>query len=200
MKVVFFHIGMDEYPRLMVESARQFTDDIVQLTDTTTPAISGCETYRFKGNAKELMVFRMEAYASYNQPGLYVDSDVLFRKNPAEVWDRSFDVALTRRQLTIHTETGQNIAEAMPYNAGVIFCRSPLFFSSVLHVLKELPQTMKEWWGDQVAIAAVAPQFNVLELSTTQYNCTFKEHKDMGDPYIVHFKGERKKFMQGGAK
>jgi len=200
MKIVFFHVGPDiTTPTLMVESARRFSDEVVMLTDQVTPEVSGCsEVHRYAGNTEELMLFRMQAYATYNRPGMYVDTDVLIQRDPSPVMTLDFDIAVTERTGPVQSPDGRDITKQMPFNTGVIFCKHPAFFSAMRDSIARMDRDFRVWWGDQIALAVLVPQLACVKLPTAFYNRTFSPKKppeQFASAWVLHFKGDRKPHM-----
>lgn len=197
MKVGFLHVGPDDrLARIMVRSCLDFDYEIVQMTDEVTRAIDGCEVVRLPWDQTKLMTYRLRHLAEFNEPELTVlDTDTVVMKDISGVWSKSFDVALTKRGPT-YDPAGVNVAESMPYNIGVMFCREPAFWKVCLDVCESLPLKRQEWWGDQLAVKAASEKFDLLELDCDPWNYTPQVPSDLGDQAMVlHYKGPRKLWM-----
>lgn len=198
MNVGFLHVGPDlDLPRLMVESVKRHMPGarILQMTDRNTPAIA--ETQRARYDGKHLMTFRMDHLAALPAgEWLILDTDAIVQRDVSGVFKRQFDVALTRRRSPILDPSGVDVTKAMPYNSGVMFCRNPEFWARCAEVCHSLPEDQRVWWGDQLAIAAVAPEFNTLDLPCGEFNYTpGRISEDVSNRAIVHYKGNRKAWM-----
>lgn len=196
MRVAFLHVGKDmRLPRIMAQSVRQFGYDLIQMTDDDTePVDKWCEVRRIPWDGKRLMTYRMRHLAELHVPAMVVDTDVILRKPVADIWQRDFDVALTKRDVVLDT-TGHNVAEEMPYNTGVMFCREPAFWAMAWKRCSELPMAAQDWYGDQLSVAYTAPFFKTLELPCDEWNYSPKTADDLPDVRVWHFKGKRKQWM-----
>ena len=198
MKVGFLHVGADaSLPRIMVESVQQFGYELVQMTDEETPAIEGCSVVRLPWDKTKLMTYRLLHLAELGEPELCVlDTDIIVRRDLSAVWGLPFDVALTRRGATLDTN-GQDVAKAMPYNSGVMFCREPMFWKRAHTICAGYPEKFQTWYGDQLAIKQAAPGFDLLELDVAAWNYPPKFEGDYPDTArVLHFKGRRKDWMR----
>ena len=143
------------------------------------------------------MFFRARCYAAYNQPGIYLDTDMLIRHDLAPIWGLDFDVALTKRSNVIKDPTGQNITIDMPYNGGFAAVRSKTFWPMVWEIMNAKHPDLQQWYGDQFALAEAAKKFKVVELPWAIYNkVIIKKEQDPGNAWILHFKGKGKEFMR----
>jgi hypothetical protein len=204
IKVTFLHVGEDTaLPTLMVASVLKAMPDaqIIQLTDDTTPKVKGVTSVvRKPYDGVNLMTYRMSHLADLEGDWITLDTDILVMKDLRVVFDKDFDVALTRRYGTILSPDGIDIVESMPYNTGVMFSRNKLFWENAYKTLLGMPESAHRWWGDQLSVrlAAEGNRFNVLELSCDTYNYTPKDDKDRKDVFVYHFKGNRKDWMKHG--
>jgi hypothetical protein len=85
---------------------------------------------------------------------------------------------------------------------GVVFSRSPEFWEKVFEHYKNAP---KSWMWIQIATTECAhflrDQFKVLELPGDDYNYTPSSPlEDVSDKAIVHYKGNRKHWMDESGK
>lgn len=198
MKVAFLQVGEDlRLATLMAASARRLGYELLQLTDQRTPSVPGVETVlRLPWNGERLMTYRLQHLAALAEPVLIVDTDVLFERDVSHVWDRPFDVALTRRTGPAPDPNGIDLAEVMPYNTGVMFSRSQAFWQRCHALCREFPEEVQRWYGDQYAVRFAAPEFAVLELPVDPYNYSpAAPEEDVSQRYIIHYKGERKGWM-----
>lgn len=204
INITFLHVGEDvTLPTLMVESVLKAMPgaNIIQMTDDATPAIKGVTSVvRKPYDGVNLMTYRMAHLAALDGAWLTLDTDVLVMKDLRTVFDKDFDVALTRRYGTILSPDGIDIVEAMPYNTGVMFSRNRQFWENCYKTLLGMPESAHRWWGDQLSVrlAAEGNRFNVLELHCDTYNYTPKDDKDRKDVFVYHFKGNRKDWMKNG--
>ena len=202
MKVAFLHAVADhkfkysdinhDFVHMMLESVRRTmpNTDIIHMTDSETPPIPGTITNRLKWEHPNPMIFKMNHMMCLEGDVIILDTDVIVQKDIRPVFNFEFDMALTWRDGPIMTAEGDDLAKTMPYNCGVMFQRSRLFWKRCLeHWFGKNPG----WFADQMAVAAVAPQFNVLRLHCDNFNYTPRSpDEDLSRRYVVHYKGERK--------
>lgn len=198
MLIAFAHTGSNEYIQHFLKSVEGH--ELWQLTDESTPALPGCQVARFERGDKPFILWRAEAYAALNEPGVYLDTDLIVQRNLEAVMALDFDAALAKTKAVVRDPEGVNLTELMPYNGGVVFVKNPEFWPSVVeHMLTQHPDRHR-WYGDQFSLAAVAKRFNIIELPNTLYNYTPKlsdieRNSDLSDKWILHFKGKRKEWM-----
>ncbi len=242
MNIVFFHAEMDEarvpfdkpdYPSMLaaaVLAARRRAPHarVVLLTDERTAMPEHVEfdrVVRRPLDPSQLMYERMRSQRCFlaslddGSNTVFVDADVIVNRDPAGIFDGSFDIALSWR-------TGP--VEA-PFNGGAIFARgSPAalaFFDTMLAayialehcdaIRARFPEGIRGWWGDQLAMAAVVDwnEFArrdsdrmsiagsvVRFLPQRKYNLVMERTTPLSVPdrlqaYLVHFKGARKKHI-----
>lgn len=171
---------------------------IVQMTDEGTEKVEGVDcVQRLPAIGDRPMDYRLRHLAAF--PGgqaVTFDTDIIVRRDFRHVFDKPFDVALTKRDFVMYE--GVNIAEQMPYNTGVMFFRTRDFWWDAWKAARNLSPDMRTWWGDQLAVAEVAGsgRYRVLELECNDYNCTSTKFPEFSkDPYILHYKGARKRAM-----
>jgi hypothetical protein len=198
VKVAFLQVGDDlRLATLMAASAKRLGYALVQMTDERTPAVASAdEVLRLPWDGERLMTYRLAHLAALDGPALIVDTDVLFMRDVQHVWDRPFDVALTRRTGPALDPNGVDLAEVMPYNTGVMFSRSQAFWRRCHELCRGFPEEVQRWFGDQYAVRFAAADFSVLELPVDPYNYSpATPEEDVAQRYIVHYKGERKAWM-----
>ena len=200
MILAFLQVGNDlSLPTLMVDSVRKVMPGlpILQMTDMLTPPVPGVDMIARKEYDGKLMTFRMRHLADLEEDFITLDTDVIVRKDLRHIFESSFDVALTMRQSAVTSLNGIDLAKAMPYNTGLMLSRNPRFWRDALAVLLELKPETHLWWGDQLSVKVVVETGNyaVKTLSCDEYNYTPKSRLDMPDVHMIHYKGERKKWM-----
>lgn len=238
--VVFFHIDLatatqapfekPDYQAMLAHAAavakhRAPGARIVLLTDERTQISADLRldrVVRSRIETVELMVDRLRLARDFLASGeaaenvVFLDTDVAVNRNPAEIFDGSFDVALTWR-----SDPPDN-----PFNAGVVLCRSGApavrFYDHLIASLNELDKYpaaiarfgsggVRRWWGDQLAMAAtvgwtefarrrsdrLAVDGTVVRfLPADDYNLAISPN--LPTPYgldrrfFIHFKGSRK--------
>jgi hypothetical protein len=204
VNVIFYHIGDDvSMPRMLAKSIIKHGHNPVFLTDKLTEDIEDCETHRFDFNGENLVWHRMLCYAEYNQPGIYLDSDMLVMHDLEPVMALDFDVALTKVSHDIIDPNGTNISALMPYNGGFIAVKNDTFLPSMVkHVVDTQNEAgldlTKYWYCDQMTLAEVAKTVNLVELPVKIYNKTVKKPgMDVSGAWVLHFKGRGKGLMNG---
>jgi hypothetical protein len=198
VKVAFLHVGEDlRLPAVMAASAKRLGYELVQMTDERTPAVPGADAVvRLPWDGERLMTYRLQHLAALAEPALIVDTDVMFLRDVRDVWEREFDVALTRRTGPAPDPNGVDLAEVMPYNTGVMFSRSQAFWQRCHELCLGFPPEVQRWYGDQYAVRFAAPEFKVLELAVDPYNYSpSSPDEDVSQKYVVHYKGARKEWM-----
>lgn len=199
MEVVTFHVGGPcVYAPVMIRSAKRFGYRVVMMTDDATPIPEGVdEVVRIPWDGKALMVYRLRHLMEYPRDALFVDTDVVFKRDVSEVMARDFSVALTKRGGVILDPNGVNIVESMPYNAGVMFSKDRNFWARAYRASTYLSPQGRDWYGDQIAIAHAAAHYpRLLELSCDEYNYSpSRKDEDVSGRAIVHYKGKRKPWM-----
>lgn len=200
MRIGFFAQG--EGPHLhiakhLIESARRLMPEVelYLLTDGQT-SIEGVEAIRIAEDMP-MGVRRVQHYATLEGDWVFLDTDVVFKRDVRHVFQQAFDVAIASREGTyMH---GTKYAEIMPYNFGVVFSRCPKFWETLLRHLKTLPPEFQEWGGEQRLMCEMVRTkgcpFDVRILSSA-YNFTpHKEHDDMSHVFVAHYKGPRKAWI-----
>lgn len=213
MDVCFLHIGDDlELPAIMVASVRKVLGAvrIVQFTDGNTPKVPGVNNVIRKSfQDRLLMSFRLEHMADFDhEEAIFLDTDIVVMHDIRFVFERDFNVALTRRGGTIQLLAADpyakyfpsgNVVDYMPYNSGVIFSTANDFWARCLELCRSLPTELQIWFGDQIAIKAVADSgdYMVADLSCDEFNYSPVSAEDRPEnAHILHFKGKRKEWMR----
>lgn len=189
-----------DFARLMLESVRKSMPGVPvhHFTDGVCPGLAGVDKVDRITDAVPMAIRRMMHHAACRGEWLFIDSDIIVQKDVSDVFNDPFDVALTDREGTITNEAAY--AAVMPYNIGVTFSRNPEFWLLVIQYMKTLKMNFQEWEGDQRIICEMVKQkahpFNVKILPGAKYNYPPKSDKDdLSSPSIVHWKGNRKKWM-----
>jgi hypothetical protein len=199
--IAFLLVGDELRPlaEKMVASCKRHmpTVPIMHMRDEKTQEIDRCMSQVLPWDGKRLMLYRGQHLAALPRGDvLSLDVDVIVQRDLRPVFHKPFDVALTKRKGPILDGDGVDIAKLMPYNAGVMFSTRNAFWTRVLEIIKDLPEEAQNWWGDQLAVKAAAPEFNTLDLPCSIYNYTpATEDEDVSDKAVVHYKGNRKDWM-----
>lgn len=196
MKAAFLMAGHNpSYARIMVASVKRTMGcEVVQMSDKHTPQVPGTDYVQRIPFIDPLMCFRFQHIIAMGEGDLLLlDSDTVVKESVEHVFDKDFDVALTKRPVRV------NVPIHIPYNSGVMFSRGPKFWEDCLAHTRTLDDNAQRWYADQVAIAHVAEagKYNVLELQCEDYNWSPTSKEDVSDAKIWHFKGStRKGWMQ----
>lgn len=212
MRVAFMHVDTDWAPHTralaeaMVRSAHAVIPgvEVIHMSGDSTPPIEGADTvFRRSVDPEKMMLSRLEHYKSLPAgDNLFVDTDVIFQKNPEVVFKDEFDVALTRRDGSMYVEK-TNLYALMPYNSGVMFCRNPRFFADCYDHCLTLEEGRKHWFGDQLALKVVVEsgKYLVKELDCHTWNYAPKsDGEDLSSKGIVHYKGRKRKHYAAALK
>lgn len=199
MVIAFLHARQSpDCAALMVAAVKRHMPAVtlLQLTDETTPILDGCVAKRRPWNAK-VMLWRMEHLCDLNESELLVlDTDVIVQANLKPVVWHPFDAALTWRAGPIWDRDGNDVADLMPYNCGVMFARGASFWQACLARMLLMHEDAQAWWGDQIAVRKVAEsgEFRILELKCDEYNYTPSHaDEDVSRRRAVHYKGPNRK-------
>ncbi len=206
MRVGFFatnepYVSMAKH---LLESVRDVMPGVkvFQLGDMKSPLLEGIDGVVVPPAAYlPLERKRVLAQACCEGDWLFCDSDVTIQKDVRAVFDDPFDVAITNRDGTITTEG--DYAKVMPYNMGVCFSRSPQFWLTVDLMIQQLPANFQNWEGEQRVIATIMKSdhhFDIAVLPGMAFNYPPKSSTDdLRHASIVHWKGNRKQWMQRAA-
>lgn len=203
MRVGFFcqtpgeHLDMASH---LVRSVRESMPgvEVFHLTNGGCPAADGVDgVIRLSGDMP-MAIRRVAIHSMLAGDWLFVDTDCVIRKDVRHVFDDEFMVALTDRKGSIWERS--EYGKLMPYNMGVTFSRSPGFWARVLEGMNSVGDDLKQWCGDQLVVCKIAalnvPGIKVLPGRV--YNYTPEKRGDSLDhAAIVHYKGERKKWLTG---
>jgi hypothetical protein len=185
-----------KHARLMLKSVKDVLKcEVIQMTDEDTPELPGVDRV-IRRKRTPLMLFRFEHILALPDSDhtelLLLDSDVLVKRDVSDVFQRDFDVALTRRS--------EPELQVQPYNTGVMFSKNAqAFWRDCLLYTHTYTGEYKEWWGDQFAVRDVAQDkpHKILTLDCDEFNWTPQHPGDSSDARIWHYKGMRKHWMGG---
>ena len=184
----------------MIASARAAMPDeqIVLLTDDTTPMFKGIDKVLRVERTMPLMVWRLKCHQVGHTLGdeiLFVEPDVRFNAGVMEVFSNAFDIAITTRERAV---TLENERRNTPYTLGMTFSRSAEFWRSAKIYCQTLPVEEQGWFGDMLSIAAIIDegQFNVRQLDGAVYNHVVNDPNEAPTgAKALHYKGRRKAFL-----
>lgn len=141
----------------------------------------------------------LEAFASVAGEWLFLDTDVIVRKDVRHVFDKPFDVAVATREGTFRSgEEESKFMALMPYNKGAVFSRSQDFWKDCAKACRTYKTARQHWMGDQQAVNDVIrdEKYDLLVLPK-EYNYPPKsQNDDLKNVFIVHYKGGRKDWMR----
>lgn len=198
MQIGFFVQGEEHLPfaEYLIRSVEQTMPDVdvFQLTDGKCPALG--KVIRIRGDMP-MGVRRIKHYANLEGDWVFVDTDVLFRKDVRHVFEKPFDVALADRKGTLWEHSAY--AKEMPYNFGVVFSRAPEFWRELLPLMEKLPPKYQEWEGEQYLTNQMVqhPRSRFrFEILPSSYNFTpATKEQDVSQKHILHLKGKRKAWI-----
>lgn len=204
MRVAFFHVRQEpRYADIAVFHVKRHMPgvEVLHITDEQTPALAGCTPFRMPWDGRRLMEFRVLLLSQLDGELLSLGTDVVVQRDLSKVFDWPFDAALTQRTTPVYDATGYDVTRAMPFNSDVSFTRGRQFWTAVHKRTQALMDKLGDeengiWYAEQVAMAQVAPQFDVLRLACENFNHTPKtEDEDVSRRFAVHYKGNRKPWM-----
>lgn len=189
MNVAFYWVSGD-YARLgqiAVAAARRAMPQasILHLAGADTPALEGVDEVR-RSAMPHSWSNRCLRQAEVEGDTLFLDTDVVVRRDVSGVFAQPFDVAVARRE-------GAPPDSTKPFNGGVVFCRNPAFY---LAVAQDYAQRTD---GDiEMAFNTVVRSggFSVFELPASVYNFSPKKLTQIPENCaILHYKGGLKPLM-----
>lgn len=198
MLIAFAQTGSNDYwPHFLKSVAGH---ELWHITDMETPAMPGCNVHRVEKKEDEgFILWRAKAYADFNKPGLYCDTDLIIQRDLQGLWALDFDVMLTRSEHRIVTADGFCTSDVMPYNGGVAFVKNKNYWPHILMKIQDMNPEAHKWWGDQLAMAAIINVYRTILLPAGLYNYSpkrdYSDKANLSDKYILHFKGDRKSMM-----
>ena len=219
----FFHVGSDvSLPEMLVNSIKISNpkSEIYQITDNESPEVEkldGC--FRFNGNKKNIMKFRMETYASINikknESAIFLDTDMLvvreineknlFKEKDIVFCERQFDceypVNVNYNDLNMLEFKNIKMGEAWPYLGCFLAIRNKNPIYRMNEIYNILDEKYKRWYGDQTVLKTFASKFpnKITFVGENEYACVPKalfanKNKSASkDVYILHFKGKTSK-------
>lgn len=206
MTVGFYHAGPPSpHAALMVASVRRTMPnvDVVQFSPAGTTLVPGVSALRPTQDQPLIARAVLHAYATVSGEWLFLDTDVLVQRDVRDVWATAFDIAVATREGTFkdEAEARSGCMTSMPFNKGVVFSRSSIFWADALVRICDYSEKRQHWMGDQQAVcdAIASGHYAVAHLPNT-YNYPPKtRHEDVSEKAILHFKGPRKAWMAGRA-
>lgn len=200
LTVCFLHVGdLHHHEPKFIRSVLKTNPEakIVQFTDFKSPEVPGVHEVRRDEINVPIFEYRWRAFATLKGNVACLDTDVIVRKDLSPIFKLDWDIALTRRDRPVIDPNGKDITQLMPFNAGVVFSRSPEWLLKVADTSTDLLK-LDPWYGDQYALAVcVKTQTQrILHLPAEIYNHTPKtQGLDVSRAWIVHYKGDRKGWM-----
>lgn len=181
-------------------------DRLIQFADLESPALEGVDDVVRAGpiGLNNIMLARIGMLREFfrNATGHIVlsDADMLWHKNPGELFDEDFDIGVTWR-------VG---SPAMPYLGGMIFARqgseAALHFIMCWYGLAStLPKVIKGWWGDQITLAFMLGEgkphrtmdwhgvrVKMFDSGRIIHNVRWPDQPAPEGTYATHYKGAKK--------
>ena len=211
----FLHVGEDTRPNLLVKSIRKYFQNsyIYQCTDLTSKEIDGVDkVFRYDGDIKNLMTFRLEIFSLLNiqEKAIYLDTDMLVI-NKFDIDINHCDAILCKRSFALDSLfnasfRGMNLSEyqnmtlgdVYPFLACFTVTKSSDFWKEAFNILKSLDEKFHYWYGDQEALKIIKAKniFNIDTVKESIFACLPEQIDELNLPNIIHFKGAaRKNFM-----
>lgn len=184
----------------LVQSIRKHMpgEEIVHLTDETSPQLIGTDLVRKVPNGK-MLECRIKHYSECEGEWLLLDTDVMVKQSVRDVFnDASWDLALADRNWSHNPQTHEAFTQ-IPYNTGVVFSRNNMFWHFVLDEWSKAKEN--DWNSEQRAVWQVirTGQFRVKILPGMVYNYPPKDQKDpCTGAALVHYKGQTRKLWMRG--
>lgn len=216
MDFVFLHVGPDRTPIGLIESIHKImpNSNVIQISDTNTKPLPNVDKFISIEQTVDIMMFRLEAFSSYDPSGLtvYLDTDMLVVQ-PIEENDLlgTEDVALCKRVfdfdlpfntsfvgLDLSEYKGKSLGEVYPYIACCTVTRSNDFWRSCVESLRLIDPKFQKWYGDQEAMKDVISRgdYKFRELPESVYACLpDRFNPNSMPPKLFHFKGAARKKM-----
>ncbi len=227
--LVFCLIDIDDNPnaewyreaaRLMIASARRAYRGhdmrVVQITDEASQAAEDIDV-RFNASAKvereELMQYRGHCLAEWaletDRPLIFCDVDLLWNTDALTgclLPQQDPRYELTAAPPGIVLTQRKNLLQ--PYNGGLILSqpKQTRFWETYRAMMKSLPEDLRGWWGDQIALAVMMGAPEDAKPARLRFGSTIaclpveivapspkeKPTQVMENP-AVHFKGGKRK-------
>jgi hypothetical protein len=213
--IAFMHTGDQiQLPTLMVRSFRRHNPDfrIVQVADPHSPAIAGVdEVARRAMTDRNIMLFRMRCFAALavEGPTWFLDTDMLCNR-PLRLEEPDTGVAVCLREfgkdaifnhrfggMDMDEYAGRTLGSIYPYVGCATYLNGSDFWADCLRDMEGLDPKFFNWYGDQEAIRNVVESGRrvVGRLRESLYACLPEHAAPSADPYIFHYKGQRKPLM-----
>lgn len=171
--------------------------EIVQFTDDTSPRVPDTDHVQRLPHGP-MLERRLEHYSHCEGDWLLVDTDVQMLRDVRHIFtDTRFDVALTDRNWP-GIPQGDDVMHTMPFNTGVCFSRSSVFWQDVLTTWRAYAPTQRDWLSEQRAVYDVirTGRYRIRILPGQVYNYPPRVIDDeMAGAAIAHFKGQRKQWL-----
>mgnify|MGYP003335078887 FL=1 len=204
LQVGFLYVGpVMPIPQIMVASLKKTMPNarLVQMTDADTLPIPGVDEVIRKPQVDDrFMCYRLLHLRDFPRGDtVFLDVDVIVRRDLATVFDAEFDIGLTYRDDSDRSlRLSPEVREKMPFNTGVMFARASgwAFWEEAYEYSLTLSESEKCWFGDQLAIRHVAEKspLKIVKLPCAQYNYSpWHVDEDVSEKFVVHYKGDRRK-------
>lgn len=213
MQIGFSHVAIDG-PRassalvlLALRAARKALPDvpIVHLTDETTERLPVADAVIRRPRLPIALGCLDHFVAAGAGDWLFLDTDALVQHGfpVREVFrGATWDLAVATRDGTLtEKEVGTKFMARMPFNKGAVFSRTPAFWQDAYDWLAQQSPKLQQWMGDQRAMNVViaAAKYRTLVLDKAFNYPPRRADEDLSERVIVHYKGDRKKWLQAVA-
>jgi len=226
LEFVFFHVGDDiELPAMLVTSIKATNPlaAITQLTDLTSPVVPGVHTVNRHAIRRDaLMMARADSYARLKPTGalrLFIDTDMLVVSEihanhfneQLEIYlcrrhfDRNSPVNISFRDMNMRENTGKTLDQAWPFLGCFIATRTDKWLSWIYQKMLRLEKKYQSWYGDQTALRVLAEQEIGITGTVSERDYAYLFDGNTREIFkllnnkqikILHFKGNRKQYMQ----
>lgn len=192
---------------LLDKSCARFGLEHYCITDPEAAPGIGCNTFAatmqqslmpafFEGQAQFLA-----SWAARGRNVILVGADCLVNRDPAPLFDGSFDIMVTSRQ-----------HERWPINTGAVYIHASTVARMAAMYGRMAKRCGHQWGDDQIEIARMlgpvpvshgdyhSAGLRVRFAPMKRFNDTPKALEQVSDAYIVHFKGPRKHMVADWAR
>ena len=169
---------------------------IVHLTDMTTESFWFADEVQ-RIDEQDIPMAKYRHLSTIKGDVLSLDYDIVVQKDISDVFNRPFDIALTKRKAK--KDFNEMLYLGSPHNTGVVWTRNNEFWKICAERYKLFPKE-QQWMIGQINITECAhiyrKKFKIIELPAFLYNYSpDTKEEDVSKKYVVHYKGTRKYWM-----
>lgn len=171
---------------------------VVQLTDSKTPSIPGCDAVVREKIGKWFIDWILGLYSALKGEVVLLDTDLVVQKDLGVLFERDFDLLMASKtdSYTRYIDP-QGIEHKMPMNMGMCLSKNPEIWKEMLaRVQKFKDEGIRAWWGAQVVAYELHKErkFKFYALPVDPYNYAPQtEDEDTSEKWVVHYKGRKRK-------